>query len=137
MTSSRLRPFVLLSLLTFSVVSARSVPPTPVMVSYREILVPPYVNFADTDTKPRPVHVVAPIYPADFQAAAIGGFAVTEFVVNESGVPTQVQIVRASDRAFADSALVAMKQWRFSPGLKNGVAVPVREQIPLAFKPKK
>lgn len=137
MTTSLLQRFAFLSLLTFTFESALAVSPTPVPVSFKEVLFGPYVNFADTDIKPKPIHIVAPIYPAAFQAAGIGGFAVTEFIVDESGIPTQVQIVRTSDRTFADAALVAMKQWRFSPASKAGVAVRCREQIPLAFKPKK
>jgi periplasmic protein TonB len=109
----------------------------PVAVSYKEVLSGPYINFADADVKPKPIHFVNPIYPAEFRAAGIGGYAVTEFIVDESGRPTQVQIVHASDRAFAAAALVAMRQWRFSPGTKNGVAVRCREEIPLEFKLKK
>jgi TonB family protein len=117
--------------------NVRADPPTPTAVSFKVVLSGRYINFADADVKPKPIHLVNPIYPADFRAAGIAGWAVTEFIVDENGTPTQVQIVRASDREFADAALVAMKQWRFSPGIKNAVAVRCREQIPMEFKPKK
>jgi TonB family protein len=113
---------------------AVAAPLNPVAVSYKVTLIGPYINFADADVKPKPVHFQKAVYPPDLRAAGIEGFALTEFVVDTAGVPTQVQIVRATDRAFAVAALVAMTQWRFSAGMKNGMPVPCLEQIPIEFK---
>ena len=115
---------------------ASATQPTPVAVTYTVTLTGNYINLADADVTPKPIHFEKPVYPAAFRAAGIAGTALTEFVVDTSGTPTQVQVVHATDKAFAEAALEAVRCWRFTVGMKNGVAVRCRIQIPIVFKTK-
>jgi TonB family protein len=107
--------------------------PIPVPVAYQVTHSGRYVDISDTDVKPTALHMERPNYPFAFRRASIDGFALVEFIVNTSGTPTQVQVVNASDVAFAMSAVEAVKLWRFTAAQKNGVLVPCREQIPITF----
>jgi protein TonB len=122
------------TVLAFGGVSA-AIPPVPVPVSYKVSHSGAFISFADANVAPKPIHIEKPIYPAEFRSAQIAGYALTDFIIDTSGTPTQVQIVRASDQAFAVAALAAMELWRFSVGEKNGKPVACRVEIPIEFKP--
>ena len=110
-----------------------AVRPVPVPVAYQVTLLGRYVDVAYTDVPPKPLFMQRPAYPVAFREAGIDGLALTEFVIDTSGTPTQVQVVHASDAAFARSAIEAVKLWRFTAAIKNGVPVPCHEQIPIQF----
>jgi TonB family protein len=107
--------------------------PVPVPVTYQVTLSGRYVDVGYTDVPPKPLFMQRPVYPVAFREAGIDGMALTEFVVDTSGIPTQVQVVHATDAAFARSAIEAVKLWRFTVAQKNGVPVPCHEQVPIQF----
>jgi TonB family protein len=45
------------------------------------------------------------------------------------------QVKEASDPAFGESAVVAARQWRFLPRVKNGRAVETQVDMPFDFAP--
>jgi TonB family protein len=106
----------------------------PVAVTYNVTHTGSYIIFSEADVKPRPLHMEQPIYPPEFREAGVAGEALTEFIVDTSGTPTQIQIVHAADAAFARAALQAMRHWRFSVGIKDGTAMSCLEQIPIEFE---
>ena len=58
-----------------------------------------------------------------------------EAVVQTDGTVGEVRVVRSLDQKFGldDEAVKAVKQWRFVPGQKDGVAVPVVVEIEMTF----
>ncbi|MDB6114058.1 MAG: TonB family protein [Lacunisphaera sp.] len=64
-----------------------------------------------------------PRYPSEMSRERLHGQVEVAFIINEKGVTEEVQVATATNPSFADAALVAVKQWRFKPGLKDGVAV--------------
>jgi TonB family protein len=49
--------------------------------------------------------------------------------------PNQIKITRSLDSTFGldQQAIIAVKQWRFRPGLYKGQPVPVRVNVELTF----
>lgn len=56
-------------------------------------------------------------------------------VVMPDGTVGNVEVTRSLDRVFGldEEAVKTVKQWRFTPGTRNGVAVPVLVEIELTF----
>jgi periplasmic protein TonB len=108
--------------------------PNPTPVANATSFAGRYINLADADVKPHPIYMHKPKYPAGFRAAGIEGLAITTFVLDESGVPTQVQFSHATDLAFGQAAVDAVCHWRFSPAMKDGWAVACLMEIPVEFK---
>jgi TonB family protein len=84
---------------------------------------------------PRLLRHVAPQYSADGMRAGIEGKVRLEFVVKPDGSVGDVRILRSLDAIFGldEAAIVALKQCRFEPGTKDGVAVPVIATMESAF----
>jgi TonB family protein len=55
-------------------------------------------------------------------------------VVDEHGLPRDIQVVTPMDSSLLDNAYEAIRQYRFKPGTKNGAPVPVRIEIVVSFK---
>jgi TonB family protein len=84
---------------------------------------------------PRVVREVKPQYTPDAMRAKIEGRVIVECVVQPDGTVGEVRVVRSLDAVFGldDEAVKAAKQWRFLPGMKDDLAVPVRVTIELFF----
>ena len=59
------------------------------------------------------------------------GAATVDFIVDETGVPRQVQLVYASEPDYGAVAARAVARWRYAPGTVAGQAVRVHVQAPL------
>lgn len=86
------------------------------------------------DAMPRPLKIVQPIYPAALKLDNLEGKAQVEFVVDRTGRVVQARVVSASHPGFAESALAAIKNWRFRPGAKAGRPVNTLVQVPFEFR---
>ena len=86
-------------------------------------------------TTPRVVREVKPQYTPDALRAKIQGEVWLDCVVNPGGDVGNCEVVRSLDGVFGldQEAIKAAKQWRFSPGMKQGVAVPVLVTISMGF----
>lgn len=74
-------------------------------------------------------------YPADLVATRTTGSVIAEFVVSESGgiEPGSVEIVSSSHPLFAEAAIQALADARYTPAVKGGVAVRQLVQQPFRF----
>lgn len=81
---------------------------------------------------PERVHHVQPHYPAFAKSAKVQGTVTVEVVVGPSGNVEQARVVR-SIPALDDSAVAAVRQWRYKPTIVNGVAVPITMLVHVAF----
>ena len=73
-------------------------------------------------TAPALLHRVEPVYPNIAVAAKLGGVVILEATVGTDGCVESVRVLRS--RGFLDaSAIQALKQWRYSPLILDGVPV--------------
>ena len=86
-------------------------------------------------TLPQLLRQVSPQYTSDAMRAEIQGVVVIGCVVEVDGSIGATRVLRSLDRAYGldENALKAAKQWRFTPGTKDGVAVPVAITIDMTF----
>ena len=90
----------------------------------------------------RAPHVYTPAEGASFpevvsrvmpQSNGVKGVVVLEFVVLKDGTASDARVVRPLDPALDEPAIVALRQWRFKPGMKAGKPVAVRMNETLNF----
>ena len=78
-----------------------------------------------------------PAYPDSLLQAQFGGTVLTRFVVDTSGfVEMQtLEIIDSAHRLFADAALLALRNARFSPAIRMGRRVRQIVSLPFRFSP--
>ena len=78
---------------------------------------------------------VKPVYTREAEEAGIQGHVELEAVVRVDGTVGEITITKSLDRKYGldDQAVLAMKQWLFEPGKKDGTAVPVVVTIEMTF----
>jgi TonB family protein len=87
-------------------------------------------------TPPQVVHRSDPVYPANAGSAEPGGAVVLDAIIPEDGIPRVIRVIRSLDWQFDESAINALKQWRFSPAMKDGNPAKVRMNVAVEFTPK-
>jgi len=87
-------------------------------------------------TPPKAVRQVKPQYTPDALRAKIEGGVTLECVVKADGSVGDVRVVKSLDTSHGldDEAVKAAKRWRFTPGRKNGKAVPVVVPLELTYR---
>jgi protein TonB len=81
------------------------------------------------------VRDVSPQYTPRAMRAAIHGVVRLDCVVGVDGTVGDVRVVRSLDSIYGldEEAVRAAKQWKFEPGKKDDVAVPVMVTIDMTF----
>ncbi len=74
-----------------------------------------------------------PVYPAQAKADKnmLNGSCVIGMTIDEEGMPTDLHLVKSLRADYDQSALEAVREWRFKPAQKNGqpVAVEVKTEV--------
>jgi TonB family protein len=76
---------------------------------------------------------VHPTYSDAARTARIQGIVLLEGVVETDGTLTNIRVARSLDPDLDRNAVAALKQWRFEPGKRDGLAVPVKLAIEVNF----
>ncbi len=86
-------------------------------------------------TLPTVVHQVKADYTPEAKAKRIQGSVWLKTVVDADGNVESVQVSRSLDHEFGldDQAVQAARQWKFTPGTKNGNPVAVAVTIEMTF----
>jgi TonB family protein len=86
-------------------------------------------------TAPVLVHETKPNYTPEAMRARIHGLVALECVVMPDGSVGAVRVTQSLDTQFGldQQAVDALKQWRFRPGMKDGVAVPVLVAVEMSY----
>jgi len=86
-------------------------------------------------TSPELVREVKPTYTGEAMRAKIQGMVTMEAIVMPDGTVGQVRITRSLDDRFGldQEAIRTVKLWRFKPGMRLGVPVPVLVEIEMQF----
>jgi len=83
-------------------------------------------------TPPRIVKQVNPQYPDDRGVRAEGS-VIIGLVVSSKGLPKSPHVVKSLDEELDQSAIDAVKQFRFAPAQKDGKAIAVRISLQIHF----
>lgn len=84
-------------------------------------------------TPPKLIHYVEPSFSGSSKNAYTEGIVRIVTVVTSEGVPTDLHVTRGLNPEEDRTALEAVKQWRFRPGLKEGKPVNVRVTVEVEF----
>ena len=83
---------------------------------------------------PRLLREVKPDYTEDARLQRIEGEVVLEIVVRRDGSVGDVKLLRGLRAGLNDRAVVAVRQWRFSPAHRKGAPVDVVVEVAVEFK---
>jgi TonB family protein len=78
---------------------------------------------------PKVVTRVEPSYPEELRRQKKAGIVVIQAIVNTDGSVGSAAVVRHSDPGFDETALTAVRQWRYEPATLHGK--PVRVYLPI------
>lgn len=86
-------------------------------------------------TAPKAIRQTNPSYTADALRAGVEGSILLGVVVKSDGTVGEVRVVRSLDKEYGldDRAVTTVRKWRFEPGKKEGVAVPVLVDVEITF----
>lgn len=85
------------------------------------------------DQRPIALTQVKPIFPPEMKRAGITGEVLVELIIDTEGNPRDCKVVKSSRPEFEASAITALSQWKFEPGIKHGRAVNTRLQVPIVY----
>lgn len=84
-------------------------------------------------SSPRLVSDRKPTYTADAMRRGVQGVVLLECVVEPDGTATNVRVTRPLDPGLDESAVQALREWRFTPGVREGKPVRVLVEVEMAF----
>jgi TonB family protein len=84
-------------------------------------------------TSPLPVLKPEPVYSQEARDAKFQGTVWLRLVVDPTGRPSRLRVVKMAGLGLDEKALEAASQWRFQPGTKDGRPVSVQTQVEVAF----
>ena len=82
---------------------------------------------------PALLHRVEPVYPPFAVNAHLQGVVILEALVDEDGSVAEVKVLRSATALLDNAALVAVRQWRYSPLLLNGIRTRFVLTVVLSF----
>jgi len=82
---------------------------------------------------PVPVRTVAPKFPEEMRRNGSAGLVTVSCLIDEKGNVTEPKVIKATNEAFAEPAVEALRKWKFKPAKKDGEAVAIRVNIPVQF----
>lgn len=82
---------------------------------------------------PKLVHYVEPDFSPSSKEAYVEGTVKISTVVTREGVATNLRVTSGLNAKEDQTAIDAVKQWRFDPGTKAGQAVNVRVNVEVTF----
>lgn len=79
------------------------------------------------------VHKVAPAYPAEAKAKGIQGTVILNVLISKEGTVNKIEAQEFPDQSLMESAVEAVRQWRYATTLLNGDAVEVITQVTVNY----
>jgi TonB family protein len=83
---------------------------------------------------PKMIKEVAPEYSEEARAAGLEGTVVLSVVIDEEGVPQNVEVKKELGLGLDEKAIEAVQQWRFEPAMRDGKPVRVAAQVEVNFR---
>jgi len=96
----------------------------------------PIFNKSDAGavTAPRVISTPDPGYTTEAASNHIEGISFLGIVVDTAGTPTNVAVLQPLGMGLDEQAVLAVKRWKFQPGMKSGEAVPVQINVEINFR---
>lgn len=79
------------------------------------------------------VRQVPPVYPQEAKRQHIQGVVKLEILISREGVPLDIRVLTSPSDDFSQSAIEAVRQWRYTPVLLNGQPVEVATEITINY----
>ena len=79
---------------------------------------------------------VEPVYTEVARKARVEGLVIVETIIDRNGNVTDVRVLKGLPMGLDQSAIDAVRRWKFKPGTLNGQAVPVIFTLTVNFKMK-
>ncbi len=95
-------------------------------------LKPGVYSVGAVDVRPVAIHQVQPEDPYELYSIPTGT-ATVAFTVRADGKVADPLVVKADDVLFGESAVVAIRKWRFHPAQVHGASVDCRMSLSFAF----
>lgn len=94
------------------------------------------VPLEQVDIQPRPIKIVEPKYPELAKQMGLEGAVVVNALISENGDVIRTEILRGikNGAALEQAAQAAVRQWKFTPAVKNGLKVKVWKPIETRFR---
>ncbi len=83
---------------------------------------------------PRAISTPDPHYTREAESHHIEGTSVLAMVVNANGTASNIAIMRPLGMGLDEQAVLAISQWKFQPGTKDGQPVRVQVNVELTFR---
>jgi protein TonB len=83
---------------------------------------------------PALVRRVEPLYPPMAVRANVTGTVILEAIVDAEGRVADVKVLRSGHRLLDDPAIAAVRQWRYSPLVLNGIRESFVLTVVLSFQ---
>jgi len=91
------------------------------------------IPILDYDQPPRPIKITRPEYPQEAFVKKIEGTVLIEIQIDRRGRVVKARVIE-SIPLLDQAALETVKQWIFSPAIKNGRAVATVANAPVGFR---
>jgi len=85
-------------------------------------------------SQPVLVTKVEPEYSEEARKAKFSGSVLLQIVVDATGIPRDIRVVRPLGLGLDEKAVEAVAHWRFRPGMKGGRAVAVQANVEVSFR---
>ena len=83
-------------------------------------------------TKLEPIKVVKPVYPLEARDKQLQGQVWVKIQVSETGDVESAEVI-SGDPVLAESAISAVRKWKFKPFIKDGKPVSISAKVPINF----
>lgn len=92
------------------------------------------VSFGNGVSAPVPIFSPEPAYSEEARKAKFGGIVTLWIVVDARGLVRNVKVAKSLGMGLDEEAVKTVTTWRFKPGMRQGVPVPVRAQVEVSFR---
>ena len=85
-------------------------------------------------TAPRPIYDPEPEYSDEARRVKHQGVVILSVIVDQEGRPREIRLARSLGMGLDEKAIEAVKKWKFSPGMKDGLPVAVQVSVEVSFR---
>ena len=82
---------------------------------------------------PEKISAPDPVYTEEARMARIQGVVILQTIIDIAGNVTNIRVLKGLPSGLTESAVEAVKSWRFRPATLEGKAVPVHYMITISF----
>jgi protein TonB len=77
---------------------------------------------------------VEPMYPGVARTNRVRGLVKMNTLISINGDVVNVEVLEGLPDGLSESAVQAVRQWKFAPAIRDGVAIPVLFEMYINFK---